>query len=98
MHTIAETRVTHFVVGDCYITPGARSALLRNKVNFVALLSRHVHSDWGDVDAEDAKANNEAVRHGGRLFSVYNLGGSDRVYIITEADRRVTTLLLPSEY
>jgi len=98
VHTIPQTRVTHFALGDVCMTPGARSALLRNGVNLIGLLARHAHSDWGDVDADDAQANRDAVLHGGRILSVYAVGGTDRLYVITEADRSLTTILLPSEY
>lgn len=98
MHTIADTRVTHFALGDVCLTPGARSALLRNRVNVISLLSRHARSDWGDVDEDDAQANCDAVLNFSRILSVYAIGGDDRVYVITEADRSLTTVLLPSEY
>ena len=61
------------------------------------LLARHQGGDWGDVGAEDRRFNGNALRNGGRLFSAYDTSAG-RVWIITEADRRVTTVLLPSEY
>lgn len=56
-------------------------------------LGRHKHGDWGVVDTEDAQANDRAVQDGGRLLSAYDVDGT-RVWIITEADRSVTTFLL----
>lgn len=60
-------------------------------------LQRHVCGDWGVVPPEDARANCLAVEHGARVLSSYDIAGK-RVWIITEADRSVTTLLLPEEY
>lgn len=60
-------------------------------------LERHANQDWGDLDAEDKKTNDDAVKRGGRVLSAYELRG-DKLWIITEADRSVTTLLTPEEY
>jgi hypothetical protein len=62
------------------------------------LLSRHLSGDWGDLSAEDKRRNNQALREGTRLFSSYNIGNGVKIWIITEADRSVTTALLPEEY
>jgi hypothetical protein len=65
----------------------------------VAALSQHVQGKWGICDRQDWEANDEALKHGGRLLSVYPLPNeSDNFWIITEADRSVTTILLPSDY
>lgn len=98
MHTIADTRVTRFALGACYLTQGARSALLTHNVNFLALIARHAQADWGDLDDHDRQVNAHALVYGGRLMSVYTVAGGVRLYVITEADRSVTTMLLPSEY
>jgi hypothetical protein len=60
-------------------------------------LRRHSDGDWGDLLPEDAIANDQALDQGGRLFSAYG-HGSERFWVITEADRRVTTVLLPEDY
>lgn len=60
-------------------------------------IDRHVHGDWGGIPPEDSKANHLAFRHGGRILSSYYIA-EKRVWIITEADRSMTTLLFPSEY
>jgi hypothetical protein len=60
-------------------------------------LNRHSNQDWGDLCSEDKKANDNAVKHGGRVLSSYELRG-DKLWIITEADRSVTTILTPDEY
>ena len=67
-------------------------ALLRTAIN------RHALGDWGDVSAEDAQANMEALKHNDRLFSVYKVDDQLTIWIITEADRSVTTALLPEDY
>lgn len=61
-------------------------------------LRRHARGDWGEVGAEDWRANDQALRNGSRLLSVYRLPTGVRVWIITEWDRSSTTLLLPDEY
>ncbi len=62
------------------------------------LLERHQSGDWGDVPPEDARENDFSVRHGFRIVSSYRVAGEERLWVITEADRSATTLLLPSEY
>ena len=64
----------------------------------LAYVARHASGDWGDVDAEDWTANDEALRIGARVFSAYQLDTGARLWIITEADRSATTVLLPEEY
>jgi hypothetical protein len=61
-------------------------------------VQRHASGDWGDVCAEDWNANDEALTLGARLFSAYELETHGRLWIITEADRSATTVLLPAEY
>ena len=61
-------------------------------------LSRHLNGDWGDVDETDKAANNRALRYGDRLLSAYHAPDGTRFWIITEADRSCTTVLLPDDY
>jgi len=61
-------------------------------------LRRHLNGDWGDLEPEDARANDAALRDGDRLFSSYQVTPTLKLWIITEGDRSVTTLLLPDEY
>jgi hypothetical protein len=61
-------------------------------------LSRHVRGDWGQLDREDLMSNELALRRGGRLFSRYHSTKGIRFWIITEADRSATTVLLPEDY
>jgi hypothetical protein len=61
-------------------------------------LARHANGDCGNVDDHDRKANEYALEHGLRVLSAYTLSSGERIWIITEADRSATTILLPSEY
>jgi hypothetical protein len=63
-----------------------------------ALILRHVTGDYGDLCDEDKQANDDAVENGLRILSAYKLSGGTRLWLISEADRSVTTLLLPEEY
>jgi len=91
-------RKSLFKLGNICATPGAM-ALLQDDVELAyMLLTRHQGGDFGDVDEHDRNLNAEAVRLGGRILSAYKLPLSETLWIITEADRSSTTLLLPSEY
>jgi len=61
-------------------------------------LQRHVAGDWGELDEEDKKANDGALQTGERLLSAYQSATGTKFWIITEADRSVTTVLLPEDY
>ena len=92
-----------FPLGACVATPGAIRALSDEggdwRSNAAAYLARHQRGDWGDVPPEDARENRRSVRHGWRILSSYPIGSTaSRVWIITEADRSSTCLLLPDEY
>jgi hypothetical protein len=86
------------LLGRLLITPGALAALQRAGTDPVSLLVRHGQRDWGDVCEEDRRLNNLAAAQGSRLLSVYTIAGKETVWIITEADRSATTMLLPEEY
>jgi len=60
-----------------------------------ALLARHITGDWAEMCKEDQRANRRAVEEGSRVFSAYRLATGAKVWVITEADRSATTLLLP---
>jgi hypothetical protein len=85
-----------FALGQTVITSNAASVLPDHEV--VEALRRHVRGDWGTLDAEDWAANERALVEGGRLLSAYNSKCGIRFWIITEADRSVTTVLLPEDY
>jgi hypothetical protein len=85
-----------FPLGQVVMTHGADEAV-GGLANAFDLLLRHVGGDWGDLDSEDIQANEDALSSGARLLSSYALP-SGTVWIITEADRSITTILTPSEY
>ena len=88
-----------FSFGQLVATPGALEALGRNpSVGVWTYLQRHLTGDWGDLEAADKAENELSLREGSRLLSAYALPDGTRIWIITEADRSVTTLLLPNEY
>jgi len=86
-----------FLLGQIVATPGALDVLDRGAVNAADLLQRHQSGDWGNVPPEDAEENELSIVNGNRILSSYPVG-NDRIWIITEADRSSTTLLLPEEY
>ena len=86
-----------FVLGSLVATPAALNLLATTGLSPAELLHRHQRGDWGDICAEDEAANNDALKCGERLLSVYRVGDG-KVWVITEADRSVTTLLLPEDY
>jgi hypothetical protein len=87
-----------FELGLATITPGALELLGNLEVSPSMLLARHASGDWGDIPPEDARENEFSLKRGLRVLSSYPLPSGERVWIITEADRSVTTILLPEEY
>src|SRR5687767_11331147 len=86
-----------FPIGQFSITPGAKDELSHHDIE--TALNSHASGDWGDLEKHDENANDRALEQGGRLVSVYESeNGIGRFYVITEADRSCTTILLPSEY
>ena len=91
-----ETQHKTFSLGGLFATPGALSEISPGER--LAALARHSRCDWGECGPEDWQANDEAVDQELRLFSVYRDRNGVKFWIITEADRSVTTILLPDEY
>lgn len=97
-------KVPLFPPGTILATPGALEACPHPRL--MECLTRHVRGDWGCVDPEDAATNDEALRAGFRVLSAYAIDpkrpckgyGDNCLWIITEADRSATTILLPEEY
>ena len=93
-----------FSIGQVVATPGALGQT--HPVWMANCLARHMQGDWGSVCEEDAATNNEAVRVGDRVLSAYPIDaekpckgyGENTLWIITDADRSLTTFLLPDEY
>jgi hypothetical protein len=92
------TRAPLFPLGTLTATPGALATLVQSGQSPADFLARHVSGDWGDVGPEDRRLNNEALRGGTRLLSAYATANGVKLWIITEADRSQTTILLPEEY
>ncbi|NMM28826.1 MAG: hypothetical protein HHJ12_16430 [Glaciimonas sp.] len=88
-----------FPLGHVVATPGALDLLDRAGNNASDLLARHQRGDWGDMCGSNAAENTHSVQTGNRLLSAYTLcAAQERIWIITEYDRSVTTLLLPTKY
>lgn len=85
-----------FPLGRLMATPNALARLSQTDIS-TALL-RHASGDWCDVDDHDRRANERALRDGSRLWSVYHSEAGTKFWIITEADRSLTTVLLPEDY
>ena len=86
-----------FKLGSVVATPGALHFCEEHKIDPLLLLGRHAAGDWGDLTADDVAANVHAVQHDLRVFSSYKFSDG-KVWVITEADRSSTCLLLPDEY
>ena len=93
-----------FHLGPVVATPGALAALEKNGSNGLELLARHASGDWGDLDRDDKRANDAALKTGARILSAYHLPDDTKIWIITDAEiddnhnRQATTILLPDEY
>ena len=85
-----------FPLGQIVATPNALENIPQDEIQ--SALARHVQGDWGTVDKDDWDANERALLHGERLFSAYESIQKIKFWIITEADRSVTTVLLPEDY
>lgn len=91
-------RKPRFALGQVVATPGALEALETAKQTPVEFLQRHLVLEPGELDEEDQQTNLEAVACGERVFSSYLLNDGTKIWVITEADRSSTCLLLPEEY
>lgn len=87
-----------FGLGQLVATPSALAALEKTGQTPMEFLSRHVQGDWGDLPEEDKTENQLSLEKGFRLLSSYRTNANDKIWVITEADRSHTTLLLPDEY
>ena len=96
--TIPQQPCPRFSLGQTVATPGALQALVEAGQEPSTFLFRHVSGDWGEICEGDRQVNEESVNNGDRLMSAYTLRTGVKIWIITESDRSVTTLLLPDEY
>lgn len=94
----AEELPLRFSPGDVYITPGAAEALNEAKEMARDFLLRHLSGDWGEVCDQDRAENEFSIERHLRILSAYRTKRGVRLWLITEADRSCTTLLLPEEY
>jgi len=87
-----------FSPGQVVATRGVYNLLMHLDEDPTPFLIRHLSGDWGDMCAEDIAENERSLQHGYRLMSVYYLSDKTKIWVITEADRSSTTILLPEEY
>jgi hypothetical protein len=95
--TKSENKVL-FQLGEVYLTIGAREALEESNQSASEFLAKHSTGNWGDVCKEDAEENDFSVKKGFRILSVYKTDKGEKIWIISEANRESTTILLPEEY
>jgi hypothetical protein len=93
-----QAKQPYFALGHVVMTPGIAAL----GIDVLPYLNRHAHKDWMELDGHDRRANEQAVKNGARILSAYDVpladGETERIWVITEADRSATTFLLPSEY
>lgn len=87
-----------FCPGQTVMTPGALDALMKAQQHPGDFLSRHLAGDWGELCEEDKAENQFSLENDLRLLSAYRTNNGQKLWIITEADRSATTILLPEEY
>ncbi|MCW3481630.1 hypothetical protein OL229_19000 [Neisseriaceae bacterium JH1-16] len=97
-HSLPALPRSRLPLGRLLATPAALSALQTANVSIFTLVNRHARGDWGDVCDEDRQHNDLAAVAGERVLSSYSLPNGQKVWIITEWDRSVTTVLLPEDY
>ena len=90
--------IPRFNLGQIVATPGALEALEQAGQDAFELLARHASGDWGQLSEGDRAENEFSVEHGFRILSAYVLTNGVKVWVISEADRSSTCILLPSEY
>jgi hypothetical protein len=86
-----------FPIGRLVATPGVLAFCKQHGINPIHVIARHVARDWSEMCLEDQQANLRAIEEGSRIFSAYRYNG-ESVWVITEANRAATTLLLAEEY
>jgi hypothetical protein len=88
--------IAKFRLGKIVSTPNALDRLTQEDI--LLAIGRHQAGDWGDVDEHDRAANERALVEGTRLWSVYHTGNGVKFWLITEADRSATSVLMPEDY
>jgi len=87
-----------FDLGELAITPNALASIIAAGKLPDLFIARHTAGDWSEMAEEDQSNNRNAIKRGSRIFSSYQVSPGVRVWVVTEADRSVTTILLPLEY
>lgn len=87
-----------FELGRISVTEGATHALVKTNQSADEFLQRHQAGDWGDVSEETRLKNQEALEEGARLESVYHTSGGEKLLVVTEADRALTSIMVPDEF
>jgi hypothetical protein len=95
---ISLAQSSRFPPGQIVVTAGVNELVQQGRLNPSVYLQRHFSGDWGDLDADDKRLNDAALEQGDRLLSSYQVTPDLKIWIITEWDRSVTTVLLPHEY
>ncbi len=95
--TIIQNKVL-FPLGEIYLTIGVQEALEESNQMPNEFLAKHQSGNWGLVCEDDKKENELSVKEGFRILSAYKTDRDVKIWVITEADRRSTTILLPTEY
>ena len=90
--------MSKFPLGQVVATPGALKAIESAGQEPGFFLSKHAQGDWGTMDKDDKQLNEDALSNGDRIHSAYRTLKNESIWIITEADRSTTTLLLPDDY
>jgi len=95
---LVQNEVQLFSLGQIVATPGALEVLEASHQNPAEFLARHARGDWGELSADDIAENEFSLKNGFRLLSSYATANGQKLWVITEEDRSLTTLLLPDEY
>jgi hypothetical protein len=98
MEKTMESRSTTFSLGRVVATPGALATLEEARESALGYLARHASRDWGEIPPEDWEENEFSLKQELRILSAYTLRNGAKIWIITEADRSITTILLPEDY
>ncbi len=104
MHLLQSSKISFkmkerkFSLGHVVATPGSLDLLHEHGLYAASFIDRHATGDWGDLPPEDVRENEYAVDYDERVLSSYVVSGDRKIWIITEADRSATTILLPEEY
>src|SRR5438874_8318367 len=93
-NTNRQPSITRFALGQTYVTPGAEDALMIAGQTGIEFLRRHMSGDFGELSDDDVTENELSLMEGFRVFSAFRTAGGHKLWIITEADRSSTTILL----